>query len=98
MYDSGMASKCCRRRLLSWLGREGAPDLALAVHDWLEGRPEYVADCHTYTRLMSIFARLPGGADAALGLFERMGRRGIRPDVVAFNCAIGAAGMLFLLL
>ena len=46
-----------------------------------------------YTRLMSIFARLPGGAEAALGLFERMGRRGIQPDVVAFNCAIGAAGM-----
>jgi hypothetical protein len=43
---------------------------------------------------MSIFARLPGGSEAALGLFDRMRRAGVAPDVVAFNCAIGAAGKL----
>ena len=81
-------------RLLSWLGREGRPDLALAAFDWMESRREYVAaDCHVFTRLMSIFARLPGGSEAALGLFDRMRRAGIQPDVVAFNCAIGAAGV-----
>ena len=80
-------------RLLSWLGREGRPDVALAAFDWLEGRPEYVTgDCHLYTRLTSIFGRLPNGAPAALGMFERMCQKGIRPDRMAFNCAIGAAG------
>ena len=84
-------------RLLSWLGREGRPDVALAAFDWLEERPEYLGDCQLYTRLMSIFARTPRGAGAALGLFERMCAKGIRPDRMAFNCAIGAAGRLSLL-
>ncbi|BDA43178.1 Pentatricopeptide repeat-containing protein At5g02860 [Coccomyxa sp. Obi] len=80
-------------RLLSWLGHEGRLDLALAAFDWLDSRPEYfTADRFLYTRLMSISARQPHGAPQALALFDRMCAARIRPDVVAFNAAIGAAG------
>lgn len=80
-------------RLLSWLGHEGRLDLALAAFDWLDSRPEYfTADRFLYTRLMSMSARQPDGAPQALALFDRMCATRIRPDVVAFNAAIGAAG------
>ena len=84
------------RRLLSWLGHEGRFDLALAAFDWLDSRPEYTtADRFLYTRLLSMSARQPNGAVKALEFFDRMCAARIRPDVVAFNAAIGAAGTKF---
>lgn len=82
-------------RLLSWLGHEGRFDLALAAFEWLDSRPEYTtADRFLYTRLLSMSARQPNGAVKALQIFDRMCAARIRPDVVAFNAAIGAAGAI----
>ena len=82
-------------RLLSWLGHEGRFDLALAVFEWLDSRPEYTtADRFLYTRLLSMSARQPNGAVKALEIFDRMCTARIRPDVVAFNAGIGAAGAI----
>lgn len=86
-------ANACQCRLLSWLGNEGHPERALEVFDWLERRKEYVTeDCHLYTRLVSMFARQQGGLATAMHIFDRMQARGIRPDTVAFNSAITAAG------
>ena len=67
--------------------------MALAAFDWLNSRHEYVTeDRFLYTRLLSMFARTPGGLNQAMAMFDRMQSAGIKPDTVAFNCAIGAAG------
>lgn len=80
-------------RLLSWLANEERPDLALAVFDWMESRPEYhTRDRVLYTRLLSMFARQRDGLPQAMQMFDRMRSAGIQPDIVAFNAAIRAAG------
>jgi pentatricopeptide repeat protein len=82
-------------RLLSWLANEERPDLALAVFDWMEPRPDYhTSDRVLYTRLLSIFARQQDGLCRAIEMFDRMRAAGIKPDVVAFNAGVGAAGLL----
>jgi pentatricopeptide repeat protein len=93
VLPNNLTQMACQCRLLSWLGNEGHPERALEVFDWLERRKEYVTeDCHLYTRLVSMFARQKGGLATAMHIFDRMQARGIRPDTVAFNSAITAAG------
>lgn len=61
---------------------------------WMEAHRHSfdTADPFLYTRLMSMCGQKPGGNDRALHIFESMQSKGIRPDLVAFNTAINAAG------
>lgn len=54
--------------------------------------PAWGHDPVLYTKLMRMLGRRPGGAAAALDLYEEMQRDGVAPDLVAYNCALAAAG------
>ena len=83
----------CVGRLLSYVGKHSTAHRALEVFDWLDARPEYeTRDCFIYTRLMSLFGRKASHAGTALQLFDRMQAADVKPDLVAFNAAISAAG------
>ena len=54
-------------------------------------------DAVVHTRLMSLISKERGreGARQALQVFDALQRDGLRPDLIAFNTAIAAAGVLF---
>lgn len=76
------------------MGKHGSSHRALAVFNWLDARSEYqTRDCFIYSRLMSLFGRDTSHARIALQLFDRMQAANVKPDLVAFNAAISAAGI-----
>ena len=90
---SGTFNPCCSCRLLSYVGKYGSSHRALAVFNWLDGQSNYeTRDCFIYTRLMSLFGRGSANARVALELFDRMQAANVKPDLIAFNAAISAAG------
>lgn len=71
---------------------------ALKAFEWMEkqkSRGDFdTHDTFLYTRLMTMFSRRSNDCSDALQIFESMQSRGIKPDLVAYNTAINAAGML----
>ena len=70
---------------------------ALKAFEWMEKQNSSDFDTHDtflYTRLMTMFSRRSKDCSDALQIFESMQSRGIKPDLVAYNTAINAAGML----
>ena len=49
-------------------------------------------DTFLYTRLMTMFSRRSSDCSRALHIFDSMQSRGIKPDLIAYNTAINAAG------
>ncbi|GAB4817867.1 hypothetical protein N2152v2_004913 [Parachlorella kessleri] len=82
------------RQLLSCLGRFDAADVALAAFRCMceQGHPAWTGDPVLYTKLMQMFSQRSGSAAVALEVFEEMQRDGVAPDLVAYNCALTAAG------
>ena len=82
------------RRLLTYLDRQNAPDVALeACRSMLHLSPTRTADAALiWTKLMQMHSRRRGGAAAALRIYAELCAAGVRPDRVTFNVAISAAG------
>lgn len=49
-------------------------------------------DIFLYTRLMTMFSQKSSDCSRALHIFDSMQSRGIKPDLIAYNTAINAAG------
>ncbi len=71
---------------------------ALKAFEWMEKQDSSgnfdTHDTFLYTRLMTMFSHRSSDCSDALQIFESMQSRGIKPDLVAYNTAINAAGML----
>lgn len=50
------------------------------------------ADPFLYTRLMSMCSQTAAGYKSALQIFHSMQSKGVKPDLVAYNTVINAAG------
>lgn len=89
---------CLARRILSHLDKWGHRMKALKAFEWMEKQDSSgnfdTHDTFLYTRLMTMFSHRSSDCSDALQIFESMQSRGIKPDLVAYNTAINAAGML----
>ena len=84
-------------RVLSYLDKWGHRHKALKAFEWmqLQGGEQHAfdtKDTFLYTRLMTMFSRRSSDCSQALHIFDSMQSRGIKPDLVAYNTAINAAG------
>lgn len=87
-------------RVLSYLDKWGHRHKALKAFEWmqLQGGEQHAfdtKDTFLYTRLMTMFSRRSSDCSQALHIFDSMQSRGIKPDLVAYNTAINAAGEPF---
>jgi pentatricopeptide repeat protein len=82
------------RRLLTYLNRQGAADVALAAFRAMRaaGLP-WAGDAVLRTKLIKMHSRAASGTGAALELYDEMRRDGIPPDAVTFNTCLAAAGL-----
>lgn len=81
------------RRLLTYLGRAGAADAALAAFRCRRAlQPELKEDAVLWTKLMKMHSARPGGAAVAIAIYREMRAAGVQADLVAYNVAIAAAG------
>ena len=75
----------------------GHSNKALKAFEWMQlhSGDQYAFDTQDtflYTRLMTMFSRRASDCSQALRIFDSMQSRGIKPDLVAYNTAINAAG------
>ena len=87
----------CAYRVLSYLDKWGHRHKALRAFEWMQlhGGEQHVFDTQDtflYTRLMTMFSRRSSDCSQALHIFDSMQSRGIKPDLIAYNTAINAAG------
>ncbi|EFN59084.1 hypothetical protein CHLNCDRAFT_137845 [Chlorella variabilis] len=82
------------RRLLTYLDRAGAADVALAAFHAMKaaGLP-WAGDAVLRTKLIKMHSRRAKDTGAALALYDEMRRDGVLPDVVAYNICLTAAGL-----
>ena len=90
----------CACRVLSYLDKWGHSNKALRAFEWMQlhtGKQHAfdTQDTFLYTRLMTMFTRRSSDCSQALHIFDSMQSRGIKPDLVAYNTAINAAGKPF---
>ena len=90
----------CASRVLSQLDKWGQRNKALKAFEWMEMHCDDLnafdtRDTFLYTRLMTMFSRRSSDCTQALRIFDSMQSRGIKPDLIAYNTAINAAGELF---
>lgn len=84
-------------RVLSYLDKWGHRHKALRAFEWMQQHDgeQHVFDTQDtflYTRLMTMFSRRSSDCSQALHIFDSMQSRGIKPDLIAYNTAINAAG------
>lgn len=89
----------CVSRVLSQLDKWGQRNKALKAFEWMELHCDEqdafdTRDTFLYTRLMTMFSRRASDCAQALHIFDSMQSRGIKPDLIAYNTAINAAGEL----
>lgn len=87
----------CACRVLSYLDKWGHSKKALKAFEWMQLHSGDqcafdTQDTFLYTRLMTMFSRRSSDCSQALRIFGSMQSRGIKPDLVAYNTAINAAG------
>ena len=92
-----MSMLCPAHRVLSYLDKWGNRNKALKAFEWMEmhSNPDDDFDTHDtflYTRLMTMFTRRSKDCSEALRIFDNMQKKGIKPDLIAYNTAINAAG------
>lgn len=80
----------------------GHSSKALKAFEWMQSHSGDqhafdTQDTFLYTRLMTMFSRRSSDCSQALRIFDSMHSRGIKPDLVAYNTAINAAGKPFYL-
>ena len=83
--------------MLSYLDKWGHRHKALKAFEWMqlhsnEQHAFDTQDTFLYTRLMTMFSRRSSDCSRALHIFDSMQSRGIKPDLIAYNTAINAAG------
>lgn len=85
------------RRLLTYLDRQNAPEVALeacrAVFNmqlYKDANPSLIAQL--WTKVMRMHSRRRGGGSAALLIYDELVAAGVSPDQVTFNTALSAAG------
>ena len=87
----------CVYRVLAYLDKWGHRHKALRAFEWMQlhGSGQHAFDTQDtflYTRLMTMFSRRSSDCSQALHIFDSMQSRGIKPDLIAYNTAINAAG------
>lgn len=87
----------CAYRVLAYLDKWGHRRKALRAFEWMQlhggGQHAFdTQDTYLYTRLMTMFSRRSSDCSQALHIFDSMQSRGIKPDLIAYNTAINAAG------
>ena len=90
----------CACRVLSYMDKWGHSNKALKAFEWMQlhsgdQHAFDTQDTFLYTRLITMFSRRASDCSEALRIFDSMQSRGIKPDLVAYNTAINAAGKPF---
>lgn len=81
------------RRLLTYLDRQGAADVALVAFHAMKTLPQYdTEDAVLRTKLMKMHSRRPKDTPAALALYDELRADGLAPDAVCYNIGLSAAG------
>ncbi|KAL4420028.1 hypothetical protein ABPG77_001278 [Micractinium sp. CCAP 211/92] len=82
------------RRLLTYLDRQGAADVALDAFHAMKPLPHFHTDDPVLrTKLIKMHSRRPKDTAAALALYDEMVADGVAPDAVCYNTALAAAGL-----